>query len=220
MHINKNFFKVVGLTFSIILFGCSDKEDEKALQAAAEQAGANLRANAQKRQKAALKANAVKLADVVELYRRALDGLSTFGNQAVIGVNKMMEGTAYKEARAEAPARADEVVVRNASLAYDGFQKLVRNYKEQLDDQGVNKKFAEVKAFVRALDNGREKDLFIAGITSCENAEGWLAKYRVRHRSELGEQIKQMKECSEQLRPTLLELDAVLTSLAPWINDK
>ncbi len=211
MNLAKYCLRAVALAFSISLFGCGDKEDSNALKAAQKQATANS-------QKSLLKSNAVKLAEVVENYGACLEGIGNNADKSLLGLNQILETPDFRKLKENAPRQADDILGRAASRHYDNFQKLIRNLLEVLDDKGTDQKLATVRASVMEMPDGKDKDTFTKGIESCEKAQEWLTKYRQRRRSEVTDQIQQMKECAEKLRPTILELEAVQDALEQWIK--
>jgi hypothetical protein len=127
-----------------------------------------------------------KLGIIAAQYAMSLKSLTNYAEKTLDGYRKII-----KDANASAAVQTEDV--RFARALYDNFQHGLDGLLELLEDHDTSKQLAEVKAELTRHPDSSANVVLARIVDRCEVADKSLKKYHSRFRTDLAEQVEQIK---------------------------
>ncbi len=211
MKLAQSSLSIVAVILLIGLIGCGKGAEKKRQEQARAALLVEERANL-------VKVTTEQLAPTVETYVTTLEGVSKLAEKIITNLDDYRQNE-LKEIEAKNPSQAARLTGMAVAKYYAQFQTSIRVVLEMLEDRDVEKSLTRLTNSVgllmetRQVTDNDDATTLSAGIELCEKAHEQLRKYRQRIRTDEISQLRQMKDCSGELKKTLEPLKEIQDKL-------
>ena len=145
---------------------------------------------------------------LLDLYGTAIGGLAHKADEAVQALQKEANSPAAQDVKRRNSALAARVMAQQVTETYGNWQKLLGRMTEHLADTQAINRVEQLSYFANKLDDGATKTAFQNVVAACKGTREALDKYQSRYRTDVEEQLEQLKGCAATVLPTIAALTA------------